>query len=171
MSTQAGPGSPGRSMTTEGDPNNFEEPEDYALRKQLSLRPIYYSTNSDRTKGGHPDQRGCPSWCWVAQQDEYDHEVDHTQPMTATHSTDSISVVASCYAGDYGHGEGAAAVHTATLEPRLEQVGQGSAIVRVALRRWRGKDQLFTDSHLRLTVADARELVVALNHLIGLAKD
>lgn len=57
--------------------------------------------------------------------------------MTAVHATDSVSIVASCYAGHYDRG--GAGVHTATLEPRLEQVGQGPAVIRVAFRRWRAR--------------------------------
>ncbi len=61
-------------------------------------------------------------------------------------------------------------VRTATIEPRLHQIGQGPPRVDVAFRRYVGRDQLFDDEFLKLTITDARELVVALSYLIKLAE-
>ena len=42
-------------------------------------------------------------------------------------------------------------------------------MVSVAFRQYEGGEQKYEDEFLRLTVADARELVTALNYLIEMA--
>ena len=170
MTTTTADQQPETKPTMFEDPDGFEEPEQYALRQKLGLRPVYYSSNTDGTKGLHPDQRGCPSWCWIAQHDEYDHSIDQDRPMTATHTTDNDpTIVASFYKGashapDY-------ATHTATLEPRLEQVGQNLPAIHIALRHYPvGNKQVYLHKHLSLRLDDARELALVLNYLVGLAE-
>ena len=56
--------------------DEFEEPENAVLRRELDLRPTHYPDI-----GAHPpDQLPCPSWCWIAQNEGYDHEVNPTTP-------------------------------------------------------------------------------------------
>jgi hypothetical protein len=57
------------------------------------------------------------------------------------------------------------ASHEPHLRPRAFPT-IGPAGNDVAFRGYDGRDQLFDDEFLRLTIIDARELVVALNHLI-----
>ena len=86
--------------TDEGD--EFEEPENAVLRRELGLRPIGYPDSGD-----HPDQRPCPSWCWIAHEEEYEHEVDCRHPLEALHTLEPHpSVVASLYPGDSSRGPG-----------------------------------------------------------------
>ena len=158
------------STSPEQEADEIEEPEDAALRRELGLRPSVYSDQSDSRKLLHADQRPCPSWCWVGCHEAYGHEVDWRHPLEAGHEMEAAPhVVASLYPGAPAFGAEDRFVRTATLEPRLHQVGQGSPTVDVAFRRYDGGDQLFDDEFLKLTITDARELAVALNYLIELA--
>lgn len=147
--------------------DSLGEPEYAAVRQQLGLRPCAYA---DDGAGRHPDRRPCPSWCWVGQSGgEYDHEVDYAHPMEAHHRHDGIPhVVASLYRGQLVSG-GERYVAAATIEPHLEQVGQGSPIIRAYLRHWEGREQKFGEV-LKLTLTDARELAAALTYLIETAE-
>ena len=78
-------------------------------------------------------------------------------------------MVASLYPGDPGRGSDRV-VSAATLEARLEQIGQQDAQVRVAFRKYEGRDMEFTHDLLRLSHTDARELALALNYLVDLAE-
>ena len=49
------------------------------------------------------------------------------------------------------------------------QLGQGAPVVNVAFRQYEEGEQKYEDEFLRLTVDDARELVVALEFLIATA--
>jgi len=74
--------------------------------------------------------------------------------------------VASLYSGsNIAHGANRLnLVLTATIEPRLEQVGQAPPRINVAMRRYdENREQVYVDEFLRLTVTDARELVTARN--------
>jgi hypothetical protein len=145
---------------------DYEEPADATLRAHLGLRPIVYNEH-DCTA----DPRPCPSWCWIGQSNgEYEHEIEPSHPMSATHTLEaSPSIVASQYVGDSVRGEDPRLVTPATIEPRLEQVGQGEPIVHVALRHGYGKQHTYEDDRLLLSLDDARELVTVLNHLIETA--
>ena len=150
------------------DENEHEEPENACLRRELGLRPIYYSNND--TKAAHPDQRPCPSWCWVGQHPLYGHEIDHDTPMVANHIMDTNpSVAASLYEADWSRGEGERYIHVATIEPRLEQAGQGDPVIKVALR-WFEHEHEHEHEHLRLSLDEARELVTALDYLVKVAE-
>ncbi len=149
----------------ETEDDEFEEPENAVLRRELGLRPIGYLD-----RGDHPDQRPCPAWCWIAHEEEYEHEVDCRRPLEALHTLEPHpSVVATLYPGDSSRGPGSRWIHTATLEPRLQQLGQGQPVVNVAFRQYEEGEQRYEDGFLRLTLADARELVTALNYLIEMA--
>lgn len=148
--------------------DDYIEDSDAQIRRQLDLRPANYAADRGGP-GTHPDQRPCPSWCWVGQSDEYDHEMDYTHPLEAEHNMGAIPhVVASLYPGDPGHA-GDRVVSAATIEPRLEQVGQGDPRIAVGFRRYRGRESLFDLEYLRLSLTDARELARVLNHLVDLA--
>ena len=91
-------------------------------------------------------------------------------PLEASHTLEPHpSVVASLYPGDSSRGPNSRWIHTATLEPRLAQLGQAPPVIRVAMRQYEEGEQKYEDELLRLTVADARELVTALNYLIEMA--
>lgn len=163
------------TINTSPDPDQeadeIEEPEDAALRRKPGLRPSVYSDHSDGQKGLHPDQRPCPLWCWVGQHEVFGHEMDPSHPLEAGHEMESIpNVVASLYPGAPAIGAEDRFVRTATLEPRLHQLGQDPPTVDVGFRRFDGRDQLFDDEFLRLTITDARELAVALNYLVEIAE-
>jgi hypothetical protein len=83
----------------------------------------------------------------------------------------SPAVMATLYQGEFasGHGDDRF-VRAATIEPRLEQLGQAAPLIRIALRRWKGREQHYDDGRLKLTVADARELVKVLDYLIETAE-
>ena len=143
----------------------FEEPENAVLRRELGLRPIHHPQD-----GPHPDQRPCPSWCWISHYEEYEHEVDWGRPLDAVHRQEvTPSVAASLYPGEYVAVGGTRCVHVATIEPRLEQVGQTEPVINVAMRRYEKGEQKYEDEFLRLAITDARELVTALNYLIETA--
>ncbi len=151
-------------------PANYEESGDAALRDQLGLRPIAF--NDSQSKGSHPDQRPCPSWCWVGQSDEYDHEIETVRPFVARHVTESMpAVAASLYSGFSDRN----LVGTATIETSLQQIGQDASSIRVALRRshhepGKGRVEDYESHLLDLAVDDARDLVKVLGHLIHLAE-
>jgi hypothetical protein len=153
--------------------DTYEETADHALRGQLGLRPIAY--RNDEHKGAHPDQRPCPSWCWIGQSNEYDHEILQAHPLAALHTTDgTVSMAASQYRGRRGS-RPMDWIEMATLEARLEQLGQGEPVIRLALRavgagREGALDEDFDKDRLNLSVPDAEDLVVVLQHMIGLTR-
>ena len=147
------------------DPMGFEEPEDYVLRQQLGLRPVRYS--QDTATHGHPDQRPCPSWCWVAQDDTEGHFIEPAHPFEAVHTLPATPSVAASL---YGAGRNADLASVSTIEPRLEQVGQAPPVINVALRLWRGKEMDYTDELLRLSIDDAEDLIAALSYLVKVAE-
>ncbi len=78
--------------------------------------------------------------------DEYKHEVDCQHPLEASHTLEPHpSVVASLYPGTSSTGPRSRWVQAATLEPRLEQLGQGAPVVNVAFRRYEGGEQKFDE--------------------------
>lgn len=142
--------------------NDWEDPKETALRAQLGVRPRFYSRSAE--KGTHPDTRPCPSWCWVGQDDKYDHEVNPSHPLVATHTPAfHSSVVATLYAGEVVDDD---VMQMATIEPQLEQ---SVPRIYVRLRHYPGGEQDFRE-RLCLTLTDARELVTALNYLIEAAE-
>ncbi len=154
-------------IAPESDEDEFEEPENAVLRRELGLRPIGYPDS-----GAHPDQRPCPSWCWIAQEEDYEHEVDSRHPLEASHTLEPHpSVAASLYPGaSLSLGSGKYIHATTTIEPRLVQIGQAHPVINVAMRQYdEAGEQNYEDDFLRLTVDDARELVTALNYLIETA--
>jgi hypothetical protein len=146
------------------------EAEDEAVSRTLGLRPIAY--RKDEMKHSHPDQRPCPSWCWVGQDDEAGHEVDSHDPMTAVHTMPaSPHIVASLYEGEVSRRSdgGGSVVVTATIEVHLEQVGQGDPTVTVYLRHYVEQKHRF-DELLRLTLTDTEELSTSLAHIVRVAE-
>lgn len=144
------------------------EPEYAAVRQLLGLRPDAYADDGiDR----HPDRRPCPSWCWVGQSGGvYDHEVYAEHPMEAEHHHGPIpSVVASLYQGSIVRDGDVNYVQAATIEPHLEQVGQGAPVIRVSLRHWKGRESKYAEI-LRLSLTDAQELATALTYLVETAE-
>ena len=105
-------------QTNDEDENQFEEPEDACLRRELGLRPTHYLEHSASQKDPHPDTRPCPSWCWIGQEgDDFVHEVNWEHPLSAMHTMGATpSVVASLYPGSFGSGS-PRCIHSATLEP------------------------------------------------------
>jgi hypothetical protein len=101
-------------------------PDPETLRESLGLRPTSYSGSA-----GHPDQRPCPSWCWVERSDgELQHEIVARHPMKALHQIDSaIPTVASLYPGEATLGVGDPMVRAATLESDLSQLGSADPVV------------------------------------------
>jgi hypothetical protein len=146
----------------EADPSGFDakfsddyiEAADARVRQELGLRPPPFS-NSTGEPGTHPDQRPCPSWCWVGQEhDQYEHEVDARRPMSASHELEGHPhVVASLYQGDFGFGADQT-VSAATIEPTLTQVDQEPPRIRVALRAYEGRESRYQDELLRLSLED-----------------
>lgn len=152
------------------DPDQYEEDEDYTIREHLGLRPDDYS-NANYTKGSHPDRRPCPPWCWVGRHPEYDHEILPDRPMTAHHTMDGVpSIVASRYPGKMCGTPDDRQVHTATIEPRLDQFGQEDPRIDIALRTYSANgEQHYENDQLLMSVADAKELVKVLALLIDAA--
>jgi len=73
--------------------DGYEEPENAVLRREPGLQAIHYPDS-----GSHPDQRPCPSWCWIGQHEEYEHEVNSRHPLDAEQRLDARpSIVASLY--------------------------------------------------------------------------
>jgi hypothetical protein len=77
-------------------------------------------------------------------------------------------VAVSLYPGHFGHTPDRI-IRAATLEPRLEQLGDAVPTMRLAFRRDDGDAQLLDHDYLRLTLEDAQELVTALTFLISTA--
>lgn len=132
----------------------------------------------------HPDERPCPPWCWVAHHNPngYAHETDPDHLLTKVHTLDWIPEIrASLYAGEKNllRTRSCYEIHTATIEPRLVQHNQALPEVNIGLRtyervrdadgKWRTQMK-YEDERLRLTIADACELVTVLEYLIDVAK-
>ena len=118
---------------------------------------------------GHPDQRPCPSWCWVEDSDDGEHEIIALHPMKALHQIDSvIRTVASLYPGEPTLGIGDRRVGTATVESDLTQLGSADPVVSLYLRRWEDQRPKY-DKRLALTLTDAKELAAVITHLVDLA--
>ena len=47
-----------------------------------------------------------------------------------------------------------------------EQRGQQAPIIRMAFRRYDGREQSYDDDFLRLSIDDAEDLIAALSHLV-----
>lgn len=146
-----------------------EEAVDAELRQRLGLRATACTDHGP--KGTHPDQRPCPSWCWVGQEDGYEHEVEPNNPMIARHDYEPrMPVVATLYPGTSNDGT----VKAATIEFNLSARGQCAPTIDVYLRssRWvqgQGWEHTFEKS-LRLTLTDADEVSRALAHLVEVAE-
>ncbi len=97
--------------------------------------------------------------------------MDCRHPLEASHTLEPHpSVAASLYPGASSPTRRSRWIHTATLEPRLSQLGQGAPVIKVAFRQYdEAGEQNYKDDFLRLTVTDARELVAALEFLIATA--
>jgi hypothetical protein len=80
------------------------------------------------------------------------------------------SIVASQYEGSEmnGIGDDPDIVCTATIEPRLQQLGQRDPRIDVYLCRGH-RDRAKFEKVLRPSLDDAQELIVALNYLIKVA--
>ncbi len=142
---------------------DFEEQDQQQVRDKLGLRPIAYDMSAE--PGTHPDQRPCPSWCWVGQSDEYDHEIDPRSPFVAMHSYDvRLGIASSRYRG---HRSGQLAT-PATIEAHLEQPGQSRPSIEVSLRHWPA-GQMEYEQRLSLGITDAQELATLLLYLVNLA--
>lgn len=147
------------------DPENEVEPLDYALRQHLGLTPFVHYDNNDHA---HPDTRPCPAWCWVGNADGYEHEINRWAPLTATHALGGfIHIGARHYIADKDGDR----IRLATIEPWIEQEGAADPVIGIALRH-RGKRGQHKYSHDRLKMHpdEARELVRALEFLIGLSE-
>lgn len=156
-------GLPHRGQCLLKDPAGWEEGRDYTTRVQLGLRPVSYS--ADMEMGSHPDQRGCPSWCWTGQHENFGHEINADSPMVALHTSDEISLVASKYIGEHvAHYE---TVTPATWKVDLRQAGQGRPSIRVSLRQHK-KGTPPVREHMALAISDAREMVTVLSYLIAM---
>lgn len=164
--TQTEP-SPNPVGLTMGQPTDqLIEPEEAALRRRLGLRPVHYFNR--KGPGTHPDQRPCPPWCWIGQEDGAEHEVEPRQPTRATHSMGvDVEVMASAYQGTMSFGGNY--VSTAAVSLHLQQIGQGAPTIRVDLRRWRDGEHEY-DSLLVLAVTDAAEVARALAYLVDVAE-
>lgn len=141
------------------------------LPKKPKGRPLKYTNEL-------PDQRPCPSWCWIltSNPDGFAHDttdVDPAAPFEVDHHTHGFyKVTASKYGADVAEGR---TVTPATLELNLAQLGQSDPRIDVALRHdvWvagKGTQQEYDDERRKLSIGDARELVVMLEHVIGLSE-
>lgn len=158
-------------MTGEQPPAEpIEEESDVALREKLGFRAAYYG--GDPTE--HPDPHPCPPWCWVANQEEYVHEVEPQNVMRARHNLQSSpTLVASLYAGERDRFREDSVIHAATIETHLSQLSNGSPMVEVYLRDYpwsEGSRKQRYQERLRLTIADARELITALAYVCDTAE-
>lgn len=161
------------SIADDSTMNDYEEPENAALRQQLGLRPIHYW--DQQTKGSHPDQHPCPPWCWIDNNPDYEHDIELDHPTTATHSISAQpAIVASQYGGDYYDqdraGSSARCVLPATIEASMEQQGAGSPRISLFLRHTPGRDDHRFDKVLDLGLTDAEELATVLQYLVKVAK-
>lgn len=98
-----------------------------------------------------PTRRPCPSWCWIAREEDYEHEVACEHPLEASHTLEPHpSLAASLYRGtSISNGSGKYIHATTTIEPRLQQLGQGAPVVNVAFRQCEGGEQKYEDEFLR----------------------
>lgn len=154
----------------EPEPDYLEEhleKSDVAITRHLGLRPTVLHDD-----GPHPDQRPCPSWCWVGQSEgKYQHEIEPRRPGVAVHSMEGVAHVrASSYYGYKYPGENA--VHAASVETHLEQVGAISPLVVMSLRYGTGDpdDRTAYDQILKLFPAEARELIAVLTYFVEIAE-
>jgi hypothetical protein len=142
------------------------EPCDVAITRHLGLRSPVFDKD-----GPHPDERPCPSWCWVGQSNgEYHHTIDLTRIAHADHSMEGVAHVA--VTGYPGHGyRSEDAAYAATVEVNLEQLGQGSPVLRLALRYGEDEDRRMAyDELVKLKVNEARELIAVLGYFIEIAE-
>lgn len=147
--------------------DEFEEPERARLRESLGLREVIFSRSADKV--GHPDKRPCPAWCCIGNSG-YEHEVDYNYPRNAMHLLDELPPIGlGQYPGWVEQtGEHEYVSHLPTLELYMEQRGQAMPIIEIGTRqRVENKQQYRT--LVRLSVADARELITLLNYLVEAA--
>lgn len=159
-----------QQTSTDNQTEPYEEQEEHDLRAALGLRPIAFRHDSD-----HPDTRPCPSWCWIASptavEAGYSHEIDQRHPMAAMHTLSSVpSVALSLYEADRPKGGGSRWTVLSTLEPRLQQEGQGEPEVRIALREYEGRESSYQDDFLRMSLDDVQDLIAVLSHLVKTAE-
>ncbi|MEP6814122.1 MAG: hypothetical protein ABI873_01080 [Marmoricola sp.] len=147
--------------------SDFEEPEDVALRERLGLRPVWYANDCKET---HPDTRPCPSWCWQASSPESEtHEVTADHVAAASHALEPApSILASLYESDLERQE-PHGVAAAQIETHLVQLGGDEPQITVYLRDYPDRKRRF-EERLRLTVADAREVITALSYVCEVAE-
>jgi hypothetical protein len=144
--------------------NGLEELSTQAVRAHLGLRQEYYLDELQ-----HPDQRPCPSWCWVGRtRGEYGHELAWSHPMAARHALGgAVPVVASLYPGEHLR-DGA---HAASIEVDMHQLGQRAPVIALSRRQYPdGHTMKWEWQLLKLSVEDARELAIALNYVADLAE-
>ena len=147
------------------DPTEYLEPETYTLQAKLGLRPHHFQEN-----GPHPDTQPCPSWCWIAKWGKDGHEIEWRHPLEATHTMEGTpQIAASLYPAEPGS-QAYPTVVMATIEPRLQQVGQQPPTIRVAFRSYEGREQTYNDELLKLSIDDAEDLIAALSYLVKTAE-
>jgi hypothetical protein len=142
--------------------NDWEEPEETALRQRLGVRPTLYVTD-----GEDPDARPCPAWC----HDGHDtHDIHKEHPLDARHALGyTPRVVASRYRGEYNHSDAGGCVTTAHIDVELQQIGQAGPHIELGLHHYPNGQHAF-ENRLEVSVEDARDLARALTHLADVAE-
>lgn len=146
------------------------DPADAELRQRLGLRPRLYVDETE--KGTHPDQRPCPSWCWIADS-EYAHEVLEEKPFIAMHQTaGAVTFPAQRYRGraHWNAATNLRQVETASLEVDMRQPGQSPPEVSVYLRYYDDDREPVFEKVLTLSLTDATELATALAYWVAVAE-
>lgn len=150
------------TTATRRDPYNYEEPEDYAVRKQLGLREIFYPV------GAPAVSPPCPPWCHLADEDGWSHTPTSSRPFVAQHVSDDITIALSQYPGEEHtvtdeDGETVRGVGVATLSATIYQ-DHNSTEPAISLRHTNGTQVL------TLSLDDASDLVTVLNYLVAKAE-
>lgn len=153
------------AMATVPEPedNDFEEPEELALRRALGIRPVYFPDEHP-----HADQRSCPSWCLYGE-DGNRHEVDPKHPFEAFHGLGfGPTVAATRYRGGVHSAEhyGQRFVEAAHLDLNAGQRGQDEPVVSLHLRAEKTSLAALGEKGLKLTLTDTKELIAALAYLV-----
>jgi hypothetical protein len=99
-----------------------------------------------------------------------EHEIDTRHPLRALHHVETVvRTGASLYRGATTPDVDDHHVCAATIESDLTQLGSADPVVTIYLRKWQDGRQAH-QKKLTLTIEDARELGLVLNHLVQLAK-
>jgi hypothetical protein len=156
--------------------NDYEEPEDGALRHAIGVRPIFFRRPVGGADDSAIDDAPCPPWCLYNENGPWgkqSHEVNPERPFSAYHSLGTgPRVAASLYCGErHKDGPRHYYVEAAHLDIWAGQDGAERPEITAYLRaEQKALDSLGREG-LKLSVADAKDLISALTYVVDVLEE